>query len=167
MQTPKWLLDASGCPGFLGHELRAREERLPYIHHTETLRLKIPSRYGLVFLNDKVEDVVRRSGVLDGQCFVSSLHITAGFYVNDAEDGLLHDLSGWLEKLAPYGLPYRHHFTGEDNADAHLKSFLTNHFVVAPVTKGRLDFGTWQRIFYAEFDGLREKSVIVKVMGIL
>jgi secondary thiamine-phosphate synthase enzyme len=94
------------------------------------------------------------------------MHITAGVYINDAESGLLKDISSWIEKLAPFGLPYLHHQTGEDNADAHLKSYLTNHALTAPVTKGRLDFGTWQQIFYAEFDGLREKRILVKVTGL-
>jgi secondary thiamine-phosphate synthase enzyme len=94
------------------------------------------------------------------------MHITTGVYVNDAEPGLLTDIAKWLENLAPFGLPYKHHDTGEDNCDAHLKSFLTNHFLTAPVTKGQLDFGTWQRIFYAEYDGLRAKRIVVKVTGI-
>ena len=88
-----------------------------------------------------------------------------GIYVNDAESGLLNDISKWLENLAPYGLDYKHHQTGEDNGDAQLKSYITNHSLTAPITKGCLDFGTWQQIFYAEFDGLRKKRVIVKIIG--
>jgi secondary thiamine-phosphate synthase enzyme len=94
------------------------------------------------------------------------MHITAGIYVNDAESGLLSDISKWLENLAPFGLDYRHHQTGEDNADAHLKSYLTNHSLTAPVTKGKLDFGTWQQIFYTEFDGQRQKRILVKIIGV-
>ncbi len=94
------------------------------------------------------------------------MHITAGIYVNDAESGLLRDISSWLENLAPYGKPYRHHLTGEDNGDAHLKSFLTNHEILVPVTHGKFDFGTWQQIFYAEYDGRRDKRILVKIMGL-
>jgi secondary thiamine-phosphate synthase enzyme len=107
-----------------------------------------------------------RSGVADGLCFVSAMHITAGVYVNDAEPGLLRDIAGWIERLAPHGEDYRHHQTGEDNADAHLKSYLTNHSLTAPVTRGRLDFGTWQQVFYAEFDGQRAKRILVKIIGL-
>ncbi|MGZ3707697.1 MAG: secondary thiamine-phosphate synthase enzyme YjbQ, partial [Bdellovibrionota bacterium] len=102
----------------------------------------------------------------DGLCFVSAMHITAGVYVNDAESGLLGDIAEWIEKLAPFGKDYRHHLTGEDNGDAHLKSYLTNHCLTAPVTGGKLDFGTWQQIFYAEFDGERAKRILIKVLGI-
>jgi secondary thiamine-phosphate synthase enzyme len=93
------------------------------------------------------------------------MHITAGVYVNDAESGLLRDIARWIEGLAPFGEDYEHHQTGEDNADAHLKSYLTNHSLIAPVTRGRLDFGTWQQIFYAEFDGKRPKRVLIKITG--
>jgi secondary thiamine-phosphate synthase enzyme len=96
---------------------------------------------------------------------VSAMHITAGVYVNDNESGLIHDIDRWLEQLAPAQPNYEHHQTGEDNADAHLKSMLVHHEVIVPITKGRLDLGTWQRIFYAEFDGQRDKRVILKIMG--
>src|SRR6185437_14270892 len=122
------------------------------------------SRYALVNITDLVEQALERSGVTDGLCFVSAMHITAGIYINDAESGLLHDIAQWIENLAPFGKNYLHHQTGEDNADAHLKSYLTNHALTAPVTKGRLDFGTRQQIFYAEFDGQREKRILVKVV---
>jgi secondary thiamine-phosphate synthase enzyme len=167
--TPKpsdWCLDPRGCPGFERAELKAHVEKAPYIHHTEYLHLRIPKRYGLVSIQEQVEEVLERSKVKDGFCFVSAMHITAGIYVNDAESGLLSDISGWIENLAPFGKDYLHHQTGEDNADAHLKSFLTNHCVTAPVTGGRLDFGTWQHFFYAEYDGRRAKRVLVKVTGI-
>lgn len=166
LKPSEWLLDPSDCPGYLRHELVSRVERAPHVHHTEYLHLRIPKRYALVNLNDRVEEVLERSGVQDGFCFVSAMHITAGIYVNDAESGLLHDIAGWIEKLAPFGADYRHHQTGEDNGDAHLKSYLTNHAMTAPITNGRLDFGTWQRIFYAEFDGMRNKRVLVKCTGL-
>ena len=165
--TPKdWILDPRRCPGFKRAQLVAHEERPPMIHHTEYLHVHLPKRYGLVNIQPHVEEVLERSGVRDGLCFVSAMHITAGVYVNDAESGLLTDISEWIEKLAPYGHDYLHHQTGEDNGDAHLKSYLTNHSLTAPVTLGRLDFGTWQQLFYAEFDGKRDKRVIVKITGI-
>ncbi len=161
-----WLLSPGSCPGFMSAEKQEHLEKPPYIHHTEHLFVRIPKRYALVNITDHVEEVLRRSGVRDGWCFVSAMHITAGVYINDAESGLLTDISRWLENLAPYGKNYLHHQTGEDNGDAHLKSYLTNHALTAPVTRGKLDFGTWQQIFYAEFDGLREKRILVKVTGL-
>jgi len=134
--------------------------------HTEYLTLKTKKRYEMVHLTDQVETIVRRSGVVDGLCFVSPMHITAAIYVNDNEDGLLEDIGAWLEKLAPAWPGYRHHLTGEDNGDAHLKSLLLHHETTLPVTDGHLDLGTWQRIFYAEFDGQRSKRIIVKVLGV-
>jgi secondary thiamine-phosphate synthase enzyme len=96
---------------------------------------------------------------------VSAMHITAGIYVNDNESGLIEDIDQWLERLAPFGKSYKHHETGEDNGDSHLKALLIHHEVIVPITAGKLDLGTWQRIFYAEFDGQRDKRVIVKAMG--
>jgi len=96
---------------------------------------------------------------------VSAMHITAGVYVNDWESGLIEDFQVWLEKLAPADLDYRHHHTGEDNADAHLKRTIMGHQVILPITKGALDLGPWEQVFYAEFDGQRRKRVVVKVMG--
>lgn len=96
---------------------------------------------------------------------VSAMHITAGIYVNDAENGLISDIDKWLEELAPFNMNYNHHYTGETNGDSHLKSLLIGHEVIVPITNGHLDFGTWQQIYYAEFDGQRKKRVIVKVMG--
>lgn len=161
-----WVLDPHGCPGFKRHEVVAHVERPPHIHHTEHFHVLIPKRYGLVNLTDQVNEVLARSKVTDGFCFVSAMHITAGVYVNDAESGLLNDIAEWIERLAPFRQNYRHHATGEDNGDAHLKSYLTNHSLTAPVTGGRLDFGTWQQIFYAEFDGRREKRLLVKITGL-
>ena len=132
----------------------------------EYLTITTDERYEMVHLTPKVEEIVRRSGIDDGLCFVSPMHITAAIYVNDNEDGLIEDIGVWLEKLAPRWPGYKHHRTGEDNGDAHLKALLLHHETTLPVTKGRLDLGTWQRIFYAEFDGQRAKRIIVKVLGI-
>ena len=96
---------------------------------------------------------------------VSAMHITSGVYVNDWENGLIHDIQVWLEKLAPSGLDYRHHQTGEDNADAHLKRTIMGHQVILPITAGKLDLGPWEQVFYAEFGGQRRKRVVIKVMG--
>ncbi|MBI5019857.1 MAG: YjbQ family protein [Ignavibacteriales bacterium] len=116
-------------------------------------------------ITDEVQAIVSRSGVKEGMVLVSAMHITAGVYVNDAESGLIKDIDEWLEKLAPFNPNYLHHRTGESNGDAHLKSLLIHHEVIVPVTEGKLDFGPWQQIYYAEFDGKRRKRVIVKVMG--
>jgi secondary thiamine-phosphate synthase enzyme len=116
-------------------------------------------------ITDKVEDLVRRSGINEGFILVSAMHITAGVYVNDAESGLIKDIEEWLEKLAPYNPAYKHHATGEMNGDAHLKSLLIHHEVIVPITEGKLDFGPWQQIYYAEFDGQRRKRVVVKALG--
>ena len=116
-------------------------------------------------ITQQVQDIVTKSGVHEGMVLVSAMHITAGVYVNDAEDGLIQDIDQWLERLAPFDLQYRHHRTGETNGDSHLKSLLVHHEVIVPITNGRLDFGPWQQIYYAEFDGQRRKRVIVKVMG--
>jgi secondary thiamine-phosphate synthase enzyme len=166
VEKHKWLLNTSTCPGFLRSQIVAHVEAGPNTHHTEYIFVKIPERYALVNINELVEEVLLRSNVKDGLCFISAMHITAGVYVNDAESGLLQDISTWLENLAPFKPDYLHHNTGEDNADAHLKSYLTNHSLIAPITNGHLDFGTWQQIFYAEFDGKREKRILVKVTGL-
>ncbi|HEY4358667.1 MAG TPA: secondary thiamine-phosphate synthase enzyme YjbQ [Acidobacteriaceae bacterium] len=133
--------------------------------HTEYLTFNTSERYEMVHITPQIEAIVRKSGVDDGLCFVSPMHITAAIYVNDNEDGLIEDIGVWLQKLAPRGPDYKHHQTGEDNGDAHLKSLLLHHETTLPVTRGRLDLGPWQRIFYAEFDGQRPKRAIVKVMG--
>jgi secondary thiamine-phosphate synthase enzyme len=133
--------------------------------HTEYLTIHTKRRHEYVHLTPQVESIVRKSGIQEGMALVSAMHITAGVYVNDNESGLIHDIDKWLEELAPARPEYEHHQTGEDNADAHLKSMIVHHQVIVPITNGRLDFGPWQRIFYAEFDGQRDKRVIVKVMG--
>ena len=132
---------------------------------TEYLWFNTKHRKEYVHITPEVEEIVRRSGVQEGMVLVSAMHITAGVYVNDNERGLIHDIDTWLEELAPVRPDYRHHQTGEDNADAHLKSMLVHHEVIVPITNGKLDLGPWQAIFYAEFDGQRRKRVIVKVMG--
>jgi secondary thiamine-phosphate synthase enzyme len=116
-------------------------------------------------ITDEVEQLVRRSGIAEGFVLVSAMHITAGVYVNDAEEGLIADIEEWLERLAPYRADYKHHATGESNGDAHLKSLLVHHEVIVPVTNGKLDLGPWQQIYYAEFDGQRRKRVILKALG--
>jgi len=134
--------------------------------HTDYLFFETAARQEFIRITDEVARIVTASGVTDGLVLVSAMHITAAVYVNDWEDGLIHDFQAWLETLAPAGLPYRHHQTVEDNADAHLKRTLMGHQVTLPITKGRLDLGPWEQVFYAEFDGQRRKRVVVKVMGI-
>ena len=133
--------------------------------HTEYLTFHTKTERAYVHITPHVETILKKSGVKDGMVLVSAMHITAGVYVNDNESGLIEDIDQWLERLAPFNADYRHHQTGEDNGDSHLKALLIHHEVIVPVTHGKLDFGTWQRIFYAEFDGKRDKRVIVKVMG--
>ena len=133
--------------------------------HTEYLTFHTKKRREYVHITPRVEAIVSKSGVREGLVLVSAMHITAGVYVNDHESGLIEDIDEWLEKLAPFNPHYKHHQTGEDNGDAHLKSLIIHHEVIVPVTNGKLDFGPWQQIFYAEFDGQRDKRVIVKVMG--
>lgn len=131
---------------------------------TEYMYFNTKSKRDYINITENVRKVVRESGINEGMVLVSAMHITAGVYVNDAESGLIKDIDDWLEKLAPYG-DYRHHRTGETNGDAHLKSLLIHHEVIVPVTAGDLDLGTWQQIYYAEFDGMRRKRLIIKVMG--
>ena len=133
--------------------------------HTEYLWFNTKSRKELVNITGDVEKNVKASGVQEGFCLVSAMHITSGIWVNDEESGLKQDLMDTLEALAPFKPEYRHHRTGEDNADAHLKRTLIHHQVVLPITKGRLDLGPWEQIFYAEFDGQRRKRVVVKIIG--
>lgn len=133
--------------------------------HTEYFVFHTKKKRELVHLTPRLEEVLERSGIAEGMMLVSAMHITAGVFVNDDEHGLHEDIWAWLEHLAPFRADYKHHRTGEDNGDAHLKSILVHHEVIVPVTKGRLDLGTWQRVFYAEFDGQRDKRLVVKVMG--
>jgi secondary thiamine-phosphate synthase enzyme len=132
---------------------------------TEYLKFHTRTHRAYVHITPQVEESVKKSGVKEGMVLVSAMHITAGVYVNDDESGLIEDIDHWLEGLAPFRKDYKHHDTGEDNGDSHLKALLIHHEVIVPITAGTLDLGTWQRIFYAEFDGQRDKRVIVKVMG--
>lgn len=153
--------------------------------HTEYLYFTTKKHREYIRITDEVARAVEKSGVREGMALVSAMHITAGVYVNDAESGLIDDIDHWLESLTPYGAypqmkwpregatgaveatsaRYRHHDTGEDNGDSHLKSILVHHQVIVPITAGKLDLGTWQQVYYAEFDGQRKKRVIIKVMG--
>jgi secondary thiamine-phosphate synthase enzyme len=141
----------------------ARSDRNESFHRVPKVSYQNPP--GLYAHDPQVEEIVRKSGVKEGMVLVSAMHITAGVYVNDHESGLIEDIDQWLEHLAPFRKNYKHHETGEDNGDSHLKALLIHHEVIVPITAGKLDLGTWQRIFYAEFDGQRDKRVIVKVMG--
>lgn len=132
---------------------------------TEYLWFNTKKHREYINITRNVEEVLHKSGIKEGMILVSAMHITAGVYVNDAESGLIQDIDEWLEKLAPFNPNYRHHHTGEDNGDSHLKSLLVHHEVIIPVTDGKLDFGPWQQVYYAEFDGQRRKRLIIKVMG--
>ena len=132
---------------------------------TEYLTFHTKKHRAYVHITPQIEALVTRSGVQEGMALVSAMHITAGVYVNDNEPGLIEDIDSWLEGLAPFKPHYKHHQTGEDNGDSHLKAILVHHQVILPITAGKLDLGTWQRVFYAEFDGQRAKRVIVKIMG--
>ena len=133
--------------------------------HTEYLWFNTAKKREFINIIERVETALAKSGIREGFALVSAMHITAGVYVNDAEDGLIADIDEWLDRLAPEGPDYRHHRTGETNGDAHLKSLLIGHEVIVPVTEGRLDLGPWQQIYYAEFDGQRRKRVVLKIIG--
>lgn len=133
--------------------------------YTKYLWFNTPKRRQYIRITHEVEQALTESGIREGMVLVSAMHITAGVYVNDAEEGIIADIDEMLEKIAPYGPDYRHHRTGEDNGDAHLKSILVHNQVVLPVTDGRLDLGPWQQVFYTEFDGRRKKRVIIKIIG--
>jgi secondary thiamine-phosphate synthase enzyme len=124
-----------------------------------------PQRRAIVHLTPQVREEVKKSGIQEGLCLVSSMHLTASVIIQDNERGLHEDIFEWLEKLAPLRPDYRHHRTGEDNGDAHLKNLLAHLQVLVPVTKGDLDLGPWQEIFYIEFDGQRRKRVVIKILG--
>jgi secondary thiamine-phosphate synthase enzyme len=135
--------------------------------HTEYLTYNIPSRRGFVNITPDVRKIIQKSGIKEGLCLVNAMHITASVFINDNESGLHHDYEKWLEELAPHEpiSKYEQNNTGEDNADAHLKRQVMGREVVVAITKGQLDFGTWEQIFYGEFDGNRPKRVLVKVIG--
>src|SRR5437773_9339760 len=135
---------------------------------TEYLTFNIPSKMDFVNITPQVEEIVRKSGVQEGLVLCNSMHITSSVFINDDEQGLRHDFGVWLEQLAPFNPDpnhYHHNRTGEDNADAHLKRQIMGREVVVAISKGKLDFGPWEQIFYGEFDGDRPKRVLVKVMG--
>ncbi|HKQ93473.1 MAG TPA: secondary thiamine-phosphate synthase enzyme YjbQ [Blastocatellia bacterium] len=132
---------------------------------TKYLTFHTEKRREYINITDEVAGAVAESAIKEGLALVSAMHITAAVYVNDAEDGLIEDIDEWLEQLAPARPDYRHHLTGEDNGDAHLKNLLIHHQVLLPITNGRLDLGTWQQVYYAEFDGQRRKRLILKIIG--
>jgi len=131
---------------------------------TDYLSMTTAQRKELVNITESIAEAVSKSGIKEGFILVSAMHITAGIFVNDEESGLKKDIMAMLERLAPVG-DYEHHKTGEDNGDAHLKRMLVNHQVTLPITKGQLDLGPWEQVFYAEFDGRRKKRIILKALG--
>ncbi len=141
--------------------------------HTKYLTFNTPKRRELRRLTQEVAEAVRESGIQEGMVLVSAMHITAGVFINDDEPGLHADIEEWVQKLAPGpaaddsrpGPNYRHHHSGEDNGDAHLKNLLIGHQILVPITRGALDLGPWQQIFYYEFDGRRPKRLVIKAMG--
>ena len=133
--------------------------------HTQYLWFNTKKHREFINITDKVEEALSKSKIKEGFILVSAMHITASVFVNDSESGLLADIEEWLEKLAPFREDYRHHRTGETNGDAHLKNLLMHYQVMIPVTRGKLDFGPWQQVFYGEFDGQRKKRVIIKIIG--
>jgi secondary thiamine-phosphate synthase enzyme len=136
--------------------------------HTEYLTFNIPSKMAFVNITPQVEEAIRKSGVTEGIVLCNPMHITASVFINDDERGLHHDFGVWLERIAPFNPDpnaYHHNRTGEDNADAHLKRQIMGREVVVAITKGKLDFGPWEQIFYGEFDGGRAKRVLVKIIG--
>ena len=143
------------------------------LSHTEYLTFHTKQRRELVRITDRVAACVAKSKVTEGMILVSAMHITAGVFINDDEPGLHRDIEAWVQKLAPGpaaddatpGPPYLHHHSGEDNGDAHLKNMLIGHQVIVPITAGKLDLGPWQQVFYFEFDGRRDKRLVLKAMG--
>ncbi|MBE3561847.1 MAG: YjbQ family protein [Ktedonobacteraceae bacterium] len=133
--------------------------------HTSYLTFNTRMRKEIIPITDQVEHIIRESGIQEGLALVSAMHLTASVIIQDEESGLWQDIMEWAEKVAPENPHYKHHRTGEDNGDAHLKNLLLHHQVVLPITQGRIDFGPWQRLFYVEFDGQRKKRVLVKVIG--
>ena len=134
--------------------------------YTEYLWFNTKERYDFLNITPQVEDALAKSGIKEGLCLVNAMHITSSVFINDDESGLHEDFAAWLERLAPFGKDkYRHNLTGEDNADAHLKRTIMGREVVVAITRGKLDFGPWEQIFYGEFDGQRRKRVLIKIIG--
>jgi secondary thiamine-phosphate synthase enzyme len=134
--------------------------------YTEHVTIRTERRYEIRDITELVEKARAAAELWDGCVLVSTMHITASIFVNDHESGLWQDIMTWLEGLAPAGLDYKHHLTGEDNADAHLKRMILGHQVLVPVTEGRLDLGPWERVHYGEFDGMRPKRILLKAFGL-
>lgn len=132
--------------------------------HTEYLWFNTKQKTEFINITAQIEKIVEKAGIKEGFCLVSAMHTTAGIWVNDAESGLLQDIKEWAEKLVPFK-DYMHNLTGEDNGHAHIKKLLIGHQEILPITKGKLDFGPWEQVFYAEFDGQRKKRAIVKIIG--
>ena len=133
--------------------------------YTEYLWFHTKKHREIIYITEKIEEIVKKSAISEGFVLVSAMHITASIYINDNEDGLFQDMEEWLQELCPEGPDYHHHASGETNGDAHLKNLLLGHQVLVPITKGKLDLGPWQSIFYYEFDGQRKKRVVVKAIG--
>ena len=159
MENRGSLSTAAGCPGFF-------YEEIPMKSYRKELLFNVPSRRAFINITAEVQQCIDESGVKEGLALVNAMHITASVFINDDESGLHHDYDVWLEKLAPHApvSQYRHN-VGEDNADAHMKRQIMGREVVVAITDGKLDFGTWERIFYGEFDGKRKKRVLVKIIG--
>lgn len=136
------------------------------VAYTRHITIETKKRYEILDITDRVEEVCKQSNLGDGFILVSTMHITSSIFVNDRESGLWQDIMTWLEELAPRKPEYKHHLTGEDNADAHLKRMLLGHQVLVPVTGARLDLGTWERVHYGEFDGQRPKRILFKAIGV-
>ena len=135
------------------------------MYFTEYLLFNTKERIEFINITERVEEIVAKSGIKEGFCLVNAMHITASVFVNDEEAGLKEDFKAWLKELVPENKPYRHNLTGEDNAFAHLRRTIMGREVVVAITKGRLDLGPWEQIFYGEFDGRRPKRVLVKIIG--
>ena len=133
--------------------------------HTEYLSFNTKERWEIINITPTLEKIVAKAGIQEGLMLVNPMHITASVYVNDAEPGLYQDLLAKLDELAPYGKPFKHHHTGEDNGDAHIKRQLLGQQVTLAITQCRMDFGPWEQVHYAEFDGQRKKRVLVKIIG--
>ena len=133
--------------------------------YTRYLTIKTENEKQMLNITDKVEEAVKESGIKEGICLINSMHITSSVFINDEESGLKQDFLRWLEEIAPEKPDYLHHHTGETNADAHLKRTVMGREVVVAITKGELDFGPWEQIFYGEFDGRRQKRVLIKIIG--
>ncbi len=132
---------------------------------TEYLWFNTTHEEEFINITGELKGLLQQSKIAEGMMLVSAMHITAGVYINDDEPGLIEDIKEWLQKLAPKGPSYQHHMTGENNGHAHLRNLVIHHQVLVPITKGQLDLGPWQQVFYAEFDGRRKKRVVVKILG--